>query len=612
MYKQHATPFFRIVQGVPVSWEPVIATAYLNDFQGQVVWSPCSRFTAVNHRQSVEVVDSVTLSQLSIFQHSSHASTQQLGFSPDSHCLTLFIGTSLISWDLQTGGPLSVISSGQESMAPFSFTHSKDGKVVAVVYEGQYTYNENGGCATPISTYDLLSGTCVGSCVVPEQQIVYPIWTHEEDIQFATIEPGLIRIWQCEFTLKHLPVEVETFSIPNEIASGDYFLFLPTLFRLAAILGETIHVWDAKVSKLLLKSDLTPAPHSTLTSGMVYPLKASFSSDGCFFACMNSSGEVYIWKESPTGYVLHQQLLFPTYSPFSSSKPHLSPNGESIILPLNSKIHQWHTRNQVPPPPGASSDQHDFALSFSLNEKFAAFACRKGKMVTILDLKSGELRWSTNVGVEIDCLGVAGSTVIVVGEEEVITWNFSGGAAAINANINNGVRTPILQHHPELIYQLGMPTYVSTSPNPSHIVVARASLWGGSLEVYDVPTRTCLAGTKTGHHVLRPQFTQDGCEVWVANRPPFGDQYEIIEDNKSCLIQLKFQETEGTSRVSPQKLSHSYEVTDDGWVLSPTLKRLLWLPHHWRSDERDRTWGGQFLGLSHCELSEVVILEFFE
>src|ERR1700753_1102454 len=67
MYNQHAAPFVRVVQGTPFSWEPAGATAYLDNFEGEAVWSPCNRFIAVIKRESVEVLDAVTLSRLHIF-----------------------------------------------------------------------------------------------------------------------------------------------------------------------------------------------------------------------------------------------------------------------------------------------------------------------------------------------------------------------------------------------------------------------------------------------------------------------------------------------------------------------------------------------------------------
>ena len=88
--------------------------------------------------------------------------------------------------------------------------------------------------------------------------------------------------------------------------------------------------------------------------------------------------------------------------------------------------------------------------------------------------------------------------------------------------------------------------------------------------------------------------------------------WKIIKDNESGVTKLQQLNTECPPEVLPWKSSKGYKVTDDGWILSPTQKHLLWLPHRWRSDEISRTWSGRFLGLLHAELPEIVILEFFE
>ena len=86
--------------------------------------------------------------------------------------------------------------------------------------------------------------------------------------------------------------------------------------------------------------------------------------------------------------------------------------------------------------------------------------------------------------------------------------------------------------------------------------------------------------------------------------------WKVIKDNESGATELK-----GTGClpvVPPWNSPKGYKVTDDGWILSPTQKPLLWLPHRWRSDEMSRTWSGRFLGLLHAELPEIVIFEFFD
>ena len=92
-------------------------------------------------------------------------------------------------------------------------------------------------------------------------------------------------------------------------------------------------------------------------------------------------------------------------------------------------------------------------------------------------------------------------------------------------------------------------------------------------------------------------------------------RWKIVKDRKSDSVKLE--SLGGIPLTLPWESSLGYEVMDECWVLSPTKERLLWLPHQWRkaryvnSVKKGRRWSGQFLGLGYCELSEVVILEFF-
>ena len=599
MHKQHTYPFARVVRGALVSWEPVVATAGFNRYLDDAVWSPCNRFIAVTTSQFVGILDAVTLSQLSIFNHLSHPNdVRLLGFSPDSRCLTLCTGGELISWDLQTGGPFGTIlsGSGHQDAAPFSFEHSEDGKLVVVAYKSWYYDYSSASCEydTSICTYNLLSGECVGSRHVPEGRMIYPIWTHDGYLQFATIGPKSITIWQSPFTLEHPPVEVTSFPAPDGITNANGFLFLPSFSRLAFTLKDTIQVWDVKASKLLLKSELTPdLKQSDLPCG-------SFSSNGRLFACTNTAGEVYVWEEYPTSYLLHQRLSFFTPNSISRSIPRLSPNSKSIIIPISSKIYRWHTRDQVLSLPSVStgnSSHNCFILGFSLDDNFVAFTWRGGNTVTIIDLQSGEPKWNADMGMEISCLGVAGGVVIVLGKDSIVTWNLASGDRTI-------------LDHSSPARNLGMPRFMSISPDLSRIAVVRES--PHSLEVDDVSTGSCLARIAT-RNLLRPQFTQDGCAAWAWSSVLYTEweQCEIIEDGEFGTIELKYQRTPRTPRGFFQVSSRGYTVAGGGWVLGPGQKRLLWLPHRWRM-EWNRTWGGQFLGLVDRGLSEVVVLEFLE
>ena len=599
LYKHHARPLARIVRGLSLSWELAVATVYLGPpIPGlrqppRVVWSPCSKFIAASTRESVEVLDAVTLNRLATFKHPPNY--DYFSFSPDSRSLALFTSSELISWDIQTGGRLSEIlpKPGERSPDVTSFTYSKDGKMVAVACA--IRWHTSLSVEYNIHTFDLPSRTRLGPLPVSDGQLVPPIWTHDEYLRFAIIHPGSMTIWEVEFTLNRPPTLVESFPIPDEVIGGDEFLFLPVLYRLAFTLRDTIHIRDVKASKPLLKSEQVFDSHP----------QYSFSSDGRFFVFAIPGRRFRIWTESPAGYALHQQ---PPFLLDNLERPFLSPNGRSIIFPLDATINLWHTDDRTlspPSPPTEERNQQYFLLAFSPNEESAAFAQLDGDVVTIIDLRSGDLRLTIDTGMEVQCLGVAGDTVVVVDEGKIVTWNLPGGDRAFNASINDSIRTTVLDG-----YSLNT---LSLSPDLSRIV-ALVSFSGPG--IYDVPTGKCLAITMASPD-SQLRFTLDGLEVWTTyDYLGIDFQYsgwEIIEGGISSATELKpLEETLYTSRTFLWDSICGYQVTDDGWVLSPTRKRLLWLPHRWRSDQEYRLWSGRFLGLTHRLLSEVVILEFSE
>lgn len=109
-------------------------------------------------------------------------------------------------------------------------------------------------------------------------------------------------------------------------------------------------------------------------------------------------------------------------------------------------------------------------------------------------------------------------------------------------------------------------------------------------------------------------FTSDGSEIQgTSNQYSSVHRWEIIEDGESSIPLLQpLGEIAYSPGALPWESSYGYEVTDDGWILSSAQNRLLWLPHHWRSQVEYRKWSRRFLGLSHLELPEVIILELLD
>jgi len=466
-----------------------------------------------------------------------------------------------------------------------------DDKIVAVACGDSGNFTD-----TIISTYSLVSGTHVYSHRVSEGRIVAQIWTHGEFLRFATVKPGSITIWEVTFTSEHTLAEIESLPAPDD--TGEDHLFLPTLSRLAFILRGAVLIWDVRDSKFLLNF-----VGGDLLGGL------SFSSDGRFFACGSVGQGVHLWKESPTGYVLHQKLVSGPVVDWTL--PFLSPDGESIITSEDHEIQLWRTADPINPPSGVPprpAEQTSFILAFSPHRSFIATGRLGENIATIIDLESGDPRLIVDTGMKICGLGVTGSTAIVVGEGKIITWNLPAGGCVLDAraNIHDSVQTIVFNHPPPPPEQLHS---ASISPDLNHLVITPGSR-GGGLDIYDVSTGKHAVGTTTGVF-SRLWFTRDGREVWSSGI--FSKGRKIIRGGGSDATRLEpVRNGDGPSGGHHWESSYGHKVTDDGWILDSKKNRVMWLPHHWRVGVEYRIWDERFLALFDPGLPEPVIIDLYE
>ena len=607
LYEPYARPLARVIQGIPDAWEPIVATVKHYSSVGCAAWSPCGRYIAVSLDDStttIEIRDAVALELLHTLK-SPQRNTTWLSFSPDSRLLTQFSSYrhGLTTWDLQTGGQISTISStpNEGVLMCFSSTHSIDGKMVAVAYWD--LSNGATGTTTSISTYNLLSGTHTYSHHISEGRIVASIWTRGVCLRFATVKPGSITVWEAEFASLHTLAKVESLPAPQyDIDDFEPALFAPTLSRLAFIHRGEVLIWDTLDSKLLLKfSDDYPG--------------RMFVFDGHSFACKSFDQGIHLWRDSPAGYVLHRKLA-PSIGGFKIFKvsctqigPLLSPNGESVISSENDVTRLWRTTDPItslPSVPTQFTELANFLLEFSPDGSLAAAARLGENTVTVLDLKSGNQRLIVTTGTKIYGLRVTGDTIVVVGEGRIITWNLPAGDCVFDARatINDSVRT-ITFNQP--FSERLRPAPIS--PNFNYTVITRGGAEG--LDICDIASGNHLAGTTTDVGEMS-WITRDGCEVWdLDNWPHKG--WKIIKDSESHIIGLeRLPEDARPSGGYPWTSSRGHDITKDGWIFDSRKERLLWLPHRWRKDKWSRKWGGRFFGLLDNELPEPVIIELRE
>jgi hypothetical protein len=336
-------------------------------------------------------------------------------------------GGFIVSWDLQTGGVISAIEwkgPRDDKAERAHITYLTNGRMVAALAQYQFF--------TTISIYDVVSGIYMYDIdhrarADPNLELgtsyVYKIWTHGESLQFAASEPTGIIIWEVGLTPGATPMEVENVPIPHNIvemfpskskkqADIARTEFHPASRRLAFIgTGGTLRVWDTRTSEFLLQH-----------TGVGFLGSLTFSLDGRFIACGTVGSEVYLWKESPTGYALFEKIATGT----QRSEPRLSSNGESIITFNGRMIKLWHTKSFTsttstapsrPPQPTES-----FFLQFLSDRPLAIIARRKGKTMTILNTRSGACQ-TIHTPIEIYGLRPIENVIVVRGVKKDITWN---------------------------------------------------------------------------------------------------------------------------------------------------------------------------------------------
>ena len=593
LYQNYAHPLARVVQGLPISWDPV-TTAPAGDICC-AAWSQCNRFIAVATPRVVHILDAVTLGQVNTFDCPGSFASRWVSFSLNSHFLTWLSRGEVTSWDLQTGSPLSTIFSELQPCPTntLSSTYSMDEKMFAILYKSESHH--------VIATYNLFSGKYTNSHCVQDGYIIAPIWTHGEHLWFTVVRSGSVTIWEAGFTLSELPTEVETLPVPDEISDASCYLFFPTLSRLAFTLQDKIAIWDAKSSMFLLNS----GPISLQSSDIPPHLyDAVFSSDGHFFICLTSDREVYVWKESLTCYLLHQKLAISGIGMFP--QPFVSPNGRSAMVIIESMIHLWHTIDQIPFST-CTPIYHPFTLGFSPQNEWAAFAQHRGKTVTVLHLQSGNPQLAIHTDMDVQHLGLTESTIVIVGKNKVETYSLPARNSTSNNRMDIG---GVVQ----AIALGGVSEVLSISSNLNYIACQAKELNDYVLEIYEMSMGKCILNATLPTSTSRAWFTLDGNTVWVEDWDDQLSGWEIIQDGESCVTKLEPLEQHVSTPTGPpwESSTCGYQIVDDVWVLSPTQKRLLWLPPHWRTDGDCRVWNGNFLGLRHAKPQEPVILEFLE
>ena len=607
LYGPQINPLARVVHGAPTSWDQSIVTKSYPGGIIQAAWSPCSKHIVVTQGGGkIVVLDAVTLGQLYTLHIGYKSSLDELIFSPDGHFLTAYprhAGHQTVSWDLQTGGIISDIR-GNETFHSMLF--SECGTMLGGFFS-QIGINGKQG----IIIYNIISGTQTSSHSLPAPNVI-TTWTHGECLQFATIEPGSIIIWEVGFTSTNPPIQIASFPAPFTLKLSDGVAFLPTLSQLSFIHQGKVIVWDALHQKVLLDSTIVedsgdsgdPSDAEDDSYDVEVTSDVSFSTGGHFLISRIGAQKYHLWKVSPNGYLPYQHPL-PTPA---EAQILASPDGESIISYSDSQLQLWHTNPHTYSSsilPGHPQHSTRFLFEFSPDRSLVAIVGQLSNVVTVLDVKSGNPHFVINTGIEVCGMRITERSVITVSHEKAITWELPAGDCVLNVplNIDNGVQIATFD-----LSDIPIP-FASISPDLNYVAFAESE---GDILIYSMDTGEELVFTEAGGWL--PGFTLDGTGVWCAgslygSTEYIVDQWTIVRDDESDIFELESTEA-ATNPLNgfPWHSYCGYQITNDGWVLSPSGKLLLWLPHQWQS-VFERKWSGNLLALSQEGAPEAVIIE---
>ena len=400
----------RVVVGASYSWDPSLSISGKDDYQF-CTWSPCGRFVAALTGNAVEIRNQLTFELVTTLQPMDTIPLPllagPLAYSPDGRSLACASYTSIVVWDIQTGGVAKeIVCSGKA----ISLVWSLDGRTIGTL---EYLPPRTGHIGTHVNTYDVVSGTPTFFANIRSyhQPLLWAFETSfrvltterhpldhakiETQIQISVVQPPLTTIRRWSITTEAQAKDTSTDHTPGSKVVS----FSPAACRIAIFAG----------GKLLIFQDRSPVP---LLEEEGHFLSPCFSPDGSLFAASKDE-IVYTWRYPSCCYVRWAEFRCQGYinslhfSPTSSA--FLSHSG-NILKILNSEglpnNYEFHRRQHA-----------------AISHSGCRIASHKPKnFVEITDPHSTSPSQSIHTQVQIDGLLISGNVLLVIGSGQVVAW----------------------------------------------------------------------------------------------------------------------------------------------------------------------------------------------
>ena len=100
------TPLPRVVTGPSDSWDQSVSASNKDHEYKFCIWSPCGQFVAAQTVKTVDIRSQLTFELLTTLQPTETVDQLNgpLTYSPDGRSIACGSDTSIVIWDIQTGG----------------------------------------------------------------------------------------------------------------------------------------------------------------------------------------------------------------------------------------------------------------------------------------------------------------------------------------------------------------------------------------------------------------------------------------------------------------------------------------------------------------------------
>jgi len=588
-YNRRPHPSPRVVIGIPDSWDPSAAASSKHSYYLSSTWSPCGQFVAAAAEEAVEIRDALTLELLSTLQSTKVATRfrRGLAYSPDGCSLAGCTNTTVIIWDTQTGGEVTVIEC-EVAGDGLELVWSLDGKTIGTIsprVSGIHT----------VRTYEVSSGAMRSSSTVQSTGGTH-FWAHDKSFRAAMTVEGregrTINIFEVGSTL----AEIEPLNFRSH---SDFEAFSPTTYRISASVAGNrdrdpeLLILDLHDSTVLLRE----AGHY---------LDLTFSPDGNLFAAF-AGDHLHIWRYASGQYTRWRQFrqapMVIQFSPTLSSI--LGDAGVLHILHLGYSPTALAAESVV-------TTRNRPQDAFSPGSTYITTAHCGESTITITNLHSQDPSPSQfiDTDLEISAIVLTGNVLLVKGSDTVVAWLLTekGVVDGILGNTRADRNDSLWEMSP---WDSDRQDASSRDQNPSFwarlMQQERGDRDGDGDLGFSVGDGIAAIRRHNGH-VIRVYHTGTG-EILKSVEAPLRTWYHFHHPLRDeC--DLYHRDLRKRHRPVEHSWSVSQTTLQEGWVKDPEGKHRLWLHARWRSPQNDVEWFHNVTTLRLKNPSELVIVKF--